>query len=406
MSEARSALQTRDAVHWAPVEGAPGHEEPDSGSDCAYELWVSKNPATGDPWMFCEEDYFLGRTFEAFHPQTDPFCSASGEKCAKDAVCPLDGESCLDSNKKTLAFVRRLTYSAQFGPADKPLKAQAMTRTPTKHVHDPARGDVIWFQSGFIVHRKPHLYRSVVQDSVDGILQSEGTAWVEVVSHEEHLRRAANGTWKPAGIPQPPANPPDPVVPAPIVDPTAAPPQLVGIVSRKQHGAAGTFDLPIAGSSNVEPRRGPSHTIVFTFDKPVIAGKTRVSLGTAAAGPPTFSGSEMRVPLIGVADKQWVTITVSDVASADGGTGGGGAARLGFLLGDVERRSDIAFDLLRIYTIVDDLDWFRVNASLAQVVTTRNFQYDVDTSGTISPDDVMIVRSRAWKWLLRVGSTR
>ncbi len=97
-----------------------------------------------------------------------------------------------------------------------------------------------------------------------------------------------------------------------VIDPAlpAQPPALGSVVSRRVHGGAGTYDLPLAsapGNPSTEPRQGPTHTIVFTFDKTVTAGTAQVTEGTATAGVPTFAGSEMRVPLTGVANQQYVT---------------------------------------------------------------------------------------------------
>ena len=53
---------------------------------------------------------------------------------------------------------------------------------------------------------------------------------------------------------------------------TALAPVLQSAVSRKVHGAAGTFDLALsllATNPTTEPRKGPTHTIVFTFDKAI-----------------------------------------------------------------------------------------------------------------------------------------
>jgi hypothetical protein len=142
-------------------------------------------------------------------------------------------------------------------------------------------------------------------------------------------------------------------------------PSLVAVFARKVHGVAGTFNLPLSGAANnptIEPRQGTSHTIVFTFDKPVTAGVATVIEGFATAGVPTFSGSEMRVPLTGVANQQYVTVTVSNVNSVDGGTGGSGSIRVGFLLGDVNQN--------RVVTLSD---LGQVNAQVAQPVNSANF---------------------------------
>ncbi len=94
---------------------------------------------------------------------------------------------------------------------------------------------------------------------------------------------------------------------------------LLSAASRKTHGAAGTFDLPLnltATSPTTEPRSGGAggnHTIVFVFDSPVVSGTAAVTAGPGTAGTPTFSGNEMTCSLAGVANQQYVTVAVSGV---------------------------------------------------------------------------------------------
>ena len=71
-----------------------------------------------------------------------------------------------------------------------------------------------------------------------------------------------------------------------------------------------------------------------------------------------------------------MTISLTNVASADGGTGGSGSVRVGFLLGDVNQN--------RVVTLAD---LGLVNAQLAQVVTAANFIDDVNTSCTLTLAD-------------------
>lgn len=168
----------------------------------------------------------------------------------------------------------------------------------------------------------------------------------------------------------------------------SAPPMLVATASRKTHAAAGSFDLVLAATSfdpTTEPRAsgaGGSHAIVFTFDKPVTNGTATVSAGIATAGTPVFSGNEMIVPLTAVANGQFVTVSVMDVASADGGTGGSGSVRLGFLAGDVNGS--------RVVTLSDML---AVNADLTQPVSASNFVRDVNLSGTLTLSDLLFVNT-------------
>jgi RHS repeat-associated protein len=157
-------------------------------------------------------------------------------------------------------------------------------------------------------------------------------------------------------------------------------------VSRKTHGAAGTFDLPLSlnpANPTVEPRQGTSATVVLSFDKPVTGAVAAVTEGVGTAGTPTFSGNDVIVNLTGVGNAQWVTVTLTDVASADGGAGGSGAVRVGFLLGDVNQN--------RVVTVSD---LAQVNAQIAQPVTGSSFLRDVNANGSLTVADKGIANTQ------------
>jgi PQQ-like domain len=165
-----------------------------------------------------------------------------------------------------------------------------------------------------------------------------------------------------------------------------AAPVVTGVVSRKTHGAAGVFDLPlslVATDPTTEPRFGPTQTMVFQFDKPVVSGTATVSEGTAVVGTTTFAGSEMTVNLTGVNNVQYVTVTISSVVAADGGPGGIGTGRIGYLAGDVNQN--------RVVTLAD---LGLVNAQLAQTVKAANFLMDVNASGTLSLTDLGLTNTK------------
>jgi hypothetical protein len=157
-------------------------------------------------------------------------------------------------------------------------------------------------------------------------------------------------------------------------------PVLTGAASRKTHGAAGVFDLALSlvpTNPSTEPRIGPTQTIVMTFDKPIAsADNPTVTEGTATFNSMSISGNDVILTFTGVTDIQYVTIALGNVASTDGGTGGSGSVRVGFLLGDVSQN--------RVVTVAD---LGLVNAQLAQVVTATNFLKDVNASGTVSVAD-------------------
>jgi trimeric autotransporter adhesin len=156
------------------------------------------------------------------------------------------------------------------------------------------------------------------------------------------------------------------------------PPALQSAASRKVHGAAGTFNVPLSlvvTNPTTEPRQGATATIVMTFDSAIISANAAVTEGTATAGAPTFSGNDVIVPLTGVTDQHYVTVSLTNVASATH-TGGNGAVRLGFLLGDVNQNR-----------VISVADLGLVNAQLAQVVTAANYLKDVNASGTLTVAD-------------------
>ncbi len=155
-------------------------------------------------------------------------------------------------------------------------------------------------------------------------------------------------------------------------------PLLSAVKSRKTHGTAGTFDLNLANtplSPSTEPRSGPSHTIVFVFDKAVVSGTASTSEGTATVGTPTFSGNEMSVPLTLVSNMQYVTVNVGNVMGTGGGPGAA-SVRVGFLYTDVNQSRQVTVADVGI-----------VNASLLQTLTNGNFQLDVNVDGKLTVAD-------------------
>ncbi len=171
----------------------------------------------------------------------------------------------------------------------------------------------------------------------------------------------------------------------------ATSPVLLGVASRRVHGHAGTFDLPlgsVASNPTTEPRVGPAQTIVFTFDDDVTAGTASVTEGSATVGTPTFNGPELIVPLSGVGNAQYVTVVVAGVSTAGGASGGSGSIRIGFLAGDVNQN--------RVVTVSDLV---LVNAQIAHLVTAANYLKDVNATGTLTVSDKLIINANVTKAL-------
>ena len=102
---------------------------------------------------------------------------------------------------------------------------------------------------------------------------------------------------------------------------TAAPLAATGVVSRKVHGSAGTFDvsLPLSGTAGVENRSG-AHAIVATFNNPLAAGSATVPAAQGVVASTAVNGNTLTVNLSGVTDRQYISITLSDVTDTFGQT--------------------------------------------------------------------------------------
>jgi RHS repeat-associated protein len=175
-----------------------------------------------------------------------------------------------------------------------------------------------------------------------------------------------------------------------------SPPTLLTAFSRTVHGAAGTFDLPLSlvpATPTVEPRQSASATVVFRFDRPVAGVHAAVTEGVGTAGTPVVSGNDVVVPLTGVPNIQWVTVTLTDVSATDGAVGGSGAVRIGILLGDVNQN--------RVVTVSD---LAQVNAQIAQFVTAANYLKDVNASGTLTVADKGIANTQITRALPAIAN--
>src|SRR6478735_7061054 len=95
--------------------------------------------------------------------------------------------------------------------------------------------------------------------------------------------------------------------------------QATSAVSRKTHGPAGFFDipLPLSAAPGVECRAGGDLLIVITFSNPIASGNAAVISGVGSvAGSPTVSGNTITVNLTGVANAQMITVRLSNVTDS------------------------------------------------------------------------------------------
>src|SRR6202048_3815658 len=98
---------------------------------------------------------------------------------------------------------------------------------------------------------------------------------------------------------------------------SAAPVAPVGAVSRKTHGSAGTFDipLPLTGPAGIECRsEGGVHHMVVTFAAPVTLAGASVAVGQGSVSNSSTSGNQVTVDLSGVTNAQRIVIKLSSVS--------------------------------------------------------------------------------------------
>jgi hypothetical protein len=156
-------------------------------------------------------------------------------------------------------------------------------------------------------------------------------------------------------------------------------------LSRKVHGGAGTFDipLPLTGNVGVECRSGGAtndYQMIIDFPTSVTVESASVTSGTGSVSSFSVSGSQVTVNLTGVTNVQRITVTLHNVNN--GTSTGDVPVSMGVLIGDVNGNA-----------VVNSSDVSLTKAQAGQPVTGSNFREDVNANGTISATDVALVKS-------------
>ena len=166
---------------------------------------------------------------------------------------------------------------------------------------------------------------------------------------------------------------------------TPCPPMASSAFSRRVHGGAGPFDipLPLTGSVGVECRSGGAtndYQMIINFMSPVTVGNASVTSGTGSVSGFTVSGSQVTVNLTGITNVQRITVTLFDVN--DGTHMGNVPVSMGVLVGDVNGNA-----------AVNAADVSLTKAQLGQGVGSSNFREDVNANGVINVADVAQVKA-------------
>jgi len=167
------------------------------------------------------------------------------------------------------------------------------------------------------------------------------------------------------------------------VSPSA--PQAQSAFSRKVHGGAGTFDvpLPLTGSVGVECRSGGAtndYQMIVNFASAVTVESVAVTSGIGSVSSFSVSGAQVTVNLTGVTNIQRITVTLHNVN--DGTSTGDVPVSMGVLVGDVNGNAS-----------VNASDVSLTKSQVGQAVSGSNFREDVNANGTISATDVALVKS-------------
>jgi N-acetylneuraminic acid mutarotase len=170
----------------------------------------------------------------------------------------------------------------------------------------------------------------------------------------------------------------------------ACAPAIASAVSRKTHGTAGAFNipLPLTGAAGVESRRGTGattsdHTIVISFEHAVsITGLTLNSSAGSPLASAMLNGSTLTISLSSVADAQRIVVNLLSVS--DGTNSGDIALPIDFLIGDVNGDR-----------VVNSGDALQTRSRSGQATDATNFRADVTVDGNVNSGDVIVVRNRS-----------
>jgi parallel beta-helix repeat protein len=163
-------------------------------------------------------------------------------------------------------------------------------------------------------------------------------------------------------------------------------PLVVGALSRKMHGAAGTFDINLLTATGIECRTGAAggnYQVIVTFANPVtVSGLSIMSSDGMAGGTQSVNGAVVTVDLTAVANAQTVGITLINVN--DGSLAGDVLIPMGVLAGDTTGNGSVSAS-----------DIGQVKGQSGQAVTAANFRTDVNAGGTINASDIGLVKARS-----------
>jgi hypothetical protein len=169
-------------------------------------------------------------------------------------------------------------------------------------------------------------------------------------------------------------------------------PVPIGVVSRKIHGSADTFDidLPLTGAPGIECRSGGAtgnHQVVITFATSVTVTDATVTPGSGGTAfiilaPGHEPPNEVVATLDNVSNAQTLTINLLGVNDAT--TIGDVHIPMSVLIGDTNGDGS-----------VNSADISQTKSQSGQGVTSLNFREDVTVDGALNSADISLVKSKS-----------
>jgi len=165
---------------------------------------------------------------------------------------------------------------------------------------------------------------------------------------------------------------------------------LSGVVSRKIHGGAGSFDLvlPLSGAPAIECRSGGAsndYQLVFVFPD-TLASVGSIDFSGVGGVSSSMMGTDTHqyiVNLTGVTSKQTITVTLNNVHDSTNHSGNVSVS-MGMLVGDTNHDH-----------FVDSADIAQTKSQSGKAVGSSNFREDLNDDGFIDSADIGLVKSKS-----------
>ena len=183
---------------------------------------------------------------------------------------------------------------------------------------------------------------------------------------------------------------------------------LDGVVSRKVHGGAGTFDVNLLkpdGTGDIECRSGGTdrtNTIVYTFDPLFTTTGMATSVDISPVSGATVNdhgpgpgANQYTVHLTNVANAQHLLVTLNAVPVHNS------TANANATLSDVIARMDVLLGDTSNNSVVNASDIGQTKAQSGLTTTGSNFRLDVNVNGLINASDIGLVKAQSGTMLTR-----